>query len=145
MSRIAIIAALGIMLSACASGGAPIVAGAGGPTRQAANAPPPQESRPEAAAPSADFRPPQIMRAPGLEGVIGKTMSQLQSQFGKARLEVWEEDARKLQFTGSECVLDIYLYPVSPGATPTATHVEARRSSDGGNVDRAACVRALSR
>jgi hypothetical protein len=40
-------------------------------------------------------------------------------------------------------VLDVYLYPPSPGATPSATYVDARRPSDGLDVDRAACVRAL--
>ena len=30
-------------------------------------------------------------------------------QFGAARLEVWEGDARKLQFTGTACVLDVFL------------------------------------
>ena len=56
-----------------------------------------------------------------------------------------EGDARKLQFAGEPCVLDIYLYPLRPGAEPTATYVDARRTSDALDVDRAACVRALGR
>jgi hypothetical protein len=83
------------------------------------------------------------MRAPGLENVIGQNGAQLERQFGKARLDIPEGDARKLQFTGEPCVLDIYLYPLRPGGQPVATHVEARRASDGRAVDRAACVAAL--
>lgn len=83
------------------------------------------------------------MRTPGLENVIGQSASQLVRRFGSARLDIAEGDARKLQFTGEPCVLDVYLYPLRPGAQPVATHVEARRASDGRAVDRAACVAAL--
>ena len=87
----------------------------------------------------------RVMTMPGLEGVIGADTAALQRQFGAPRLDVWEGDARKLQFSGEACVLDVYLYPPSPGATPTATYVDARRASDGLDVDRASCVRALKR
>lgn len=80
---------------------------------------------------------------PGLEGVIGATATSLARQFGPPRLDVWEGSARKLQFTGNACILDIYLYPAARGAEPQATYVEARRASDGADVDRAACVSAL--
>jgi hypothetical protein len=85
------------------------------------------------------------MSSAGLEGVIGADSAALQRQFGTPRLDVWEGDARKLQFSGEACVLDIYLYPPSPGAAPTATYVDARRASDGLDVDRASCVKALRR
>jgi len=85
------------------------------------------------------------MQLPGLEGVIGATASDLQRQFGTARLDVYEGDARKLQFAGEACVLDVYLYPLRQGAEPTATYVDARRSSDALDVDRASCVSALKR
>ncbi len=85
------------------------------------------------------------MNIPGLESVIGADSATLQRQFGQARLDVREGDVQKLQFSGEACVLDIYLYPLSPGATPTATYVDARRSSDGLDVDRASCVAALKR
>lgn len=93
--------------------------------------------------PAAGFRAARVMSMPGLEGVIGADTGSLQRQFGAPRLDVHEGDARKLQFSGEACVLDVYLYPPSPGATPTATYVDARRASDGLDVDRAACVRAL--
>ena len=99
--------------------------------------------RTQPAAPTGSFIPPRVMNVPGLEGVIGQTAAGLQAQFGVPRLDVFEGDVRKLQFAGEPCVLDIYLYPLQPGAEPTATYVDARRVSDALDVDRAACVRAL--
>lgn len=134
------------LLAACTTTGTP---GASGST---ASAPPPRTgtvrvppTRPPAPPPvaSSAFRAPQVMNVPGLEGVIGSTVGELQRQFGTARLDVYEGDARKLQFVGEACVLDVYLYPLRPGAEPTATYVDARRSSDALDVDRVACVRAL--
>ncbi len=87
--------------------------------------------------------PPRLLVAPGLEGVIGASGQDLLRQFGPARLDLAEGDARKLQFSGPACVLDVYLYPQGPGREPVATHVDARRASDGLDVDRAACVGAL--
>ena len=123
---------LSLLLAACASGGAPVSKGpqtAGRvPVRTPVRTPPPR---------------PQVQVAPGLEGVIGAGPAELADQFGPARLDVWEGDARKLQFSGQPCVLDVYLYPSAPGREPQATYVEARRSSDGQDVDRAACIAAL--
>lgn len=99
-------------------------------TRQPATRPPPA---------------PQIQKLPGLEGVIGSTTAELSRQFGTARLDVIEGDARKLQFVGDACVLDVYLYPSAAGREPQATYVDARRASDGQDVDRAACIAALQR
>lgn len=88
--------------------------------------------------------PPALVQAlPGVEGVIGATRADLLRQFGTARLDVWEGDARKLQFAGQACVLDVFLYPKNAGAEPQATYVDARRPSDGRDVDRAACIAAL--
>lgn len=84
------------------------------------------------------------MNVPGLEGVIGVRAEELTRKFGSAQLDIWEGDVRKLQFAGDACVLDVYLYPPRLGAAPVATHVEARRATDGLAVDRAACARALS-
>ncbi len=80
---------------------------------------------------------------PGLESVIGLTATDLVRRFGTARLDVWEGDARKLQFVGPACVLDVFLYPAAPGQDPQSTYLDARRASDGKDVDRAACVTAL--
>ncbi len=82
---------------------------------------------------------------PGLESVIDKDAAALVRQFGKPQLEVREGDMRKLQFAGEPCVLDVYFYPLRPGGEPVATYVDARRASDGLDVDRAACIAALTR
>jgi hypothetical protein len=88
----------------------------------------------------------QVLRLPGLEGVIGSDARALTAEFGSPQLDVREGDARKLQFSGEPCVLDVYLYPPDKGGgEPRATYVDARRASDGQDVDRAACVAALKR
>lgn len=89
--------------------------------------------------------PPQVQRLTGVEGVIGATTNELTRQFGPARLDVWEGDARKLQFAGDACVLDVYLYPSAQGREPQATYIDARRTSDGKDVDRPACIQALKK
>ncbi|WP_375291545.1 hypothetical protein [Qipengyuania sp.] len=116
-----------------------------GPASNPRPATPPPMSGPVTAPSSQGFIPPKIMRMPGLESVIGADRRRLGELFGQPRLTVPEGDALKLQFSGSSCVLDVYLYPLRPGGEPTATSVEARRGSDGQDVDRAACVRALRR
>lgn len=80
---------------------------------------------------------------PGVAGVIGNDAAGLIRQFGPPRLDIVEGDARKLQFTGTACVLDAYLYPPAIGKEPLATYIDARRPSDGQDVDRAACIAAL--
>lgn len=87
--------------------------------------------------------PAKVQVLPGVEGVIGATTTQLTREFGTPRLDVWEGDARKLQFSGTPCVLDVYLYPSAQGREPQATYVEARRTTDGRDVDRAACIAGL--
>jgi hypothetical protein len=48
--------------------------------------------------------------------VIGARSADLSRLFGPPRLDVVEGDARKLQFVGPACVLDVYLYPQGTGA-----------------------------
>ena len=138
---IGLIPALGACVSA--STAPPPSPGSTPSARPPVSQPAPRTNPTNPAPSSPGFIPPQVMRAPGLESVIGQNAAQLERQFGKARLDIPEGDARKLQFTGEPCVLDIYLYPMRPDAQPVATHVEARRASDGRPVDRAACVAAL--
>jgi len=85
------------------------------------------------------------MREPGLDGVIGARAQSLVRMFGQPQLDVREGEARKLQFAGEACVLDVFLYPLRQGAEPEATWVEARRRSDGLDVNRGSCVAALKR
>lgn len=130
---------LAVLLSACVSSG-PVP-----PKRPTTAKPPRPAATIPAVRPPMRYRPrnPQVQALPGLEGVIGQTVDGLTRQFGPARLDVWEGDARKLQFAGTACVLDIYLYPEAQGKEPQATYVDARRQSDGQDVDRAACIAAL--
>ena len=126
------------LLAGCVSAPKP------GPASGVRSAPPPMTG-PVAAPSSRGFIAPTIMRLPGLESVIGADARRLGEIFGAPRLTVHEGDVVKLQYSGAACVLDIYLYPLRPGGEPSATHVEARRQSDGQDVDRAACVAALKR
>ncbi|MEJ2409156.1 MAG: hypothetical protein P8Y58_04345 [Novosphingobium sp.] len=125
---------LALLLSACGAGG---FASTPRPPKRTSAVP--AVRQPSLTAP----RDPRFQAIPGLETVIGATQRQLVRQFGNPRLDVWEGDARKLQFTGRPCVLDIYLYPTSRSRQPLAAYVDARRASDGRDVDRAACVAAL--
>jgi hypothetical protein len=88
---------------------------------------------------------PEMMGPQGLEGVIGQDAGALVRRFGTPRLDVVEGDARKLQFAGRDCVLDIYLYPLRPDAAPVAAHVEARLRQGGAAIDRGACIREVER
>ena len=89
------------------------------------------------------FRVPEIMRGPGLDGVIREGPNSLIRQFGQPRLDVTEGDMRKLQFAATACVMDVFLYPLRPGGDPQATWIETRRASDGAAVDMLACMQAL--
>jgi hypothetical protein len=75
-------------------------------------------------------------------GVIGSDAEALIRQFGQPRLDIRDGDARKLQWSGTACILDAYLYPGEKSTRATATFVDARRG-DGRDVDRAACIAAL--
>ena len=102
-----------------------------GKQEPARTAPPPQPERP------------QTYSVTGLESVIGRTARMLETQFGKAQLDVREGTARKLQFAGPACVLDAYLYPPKGGGEPIVTHIDARLP-DGRDMDRASCAAALT-
>jgi hypothetical protein len=80
----------------------------------------------------------------GLESVMGHNARALVALFGTPGLDIREGNARKLQFLGPVCVLDLYLYPPRAGAEPLVTHIDARLP-DGRDMDRGSCVAALSR
>ena len=84
---------------------------------------------------------PPVVSTSGLERVLGHNARSLVSLFGNPELDVREEQARKLQFSGPICVLDAYLYPRG-GREPVVTYVDARQP-DGRDIDRASCVAAL--
>lgn len=87
---------------------------------------------------------PTRMSARGVEGVIDATAGQLVQKFGQPRIDLAEGDARKLQFAGQACLLDVYLYTLEGGGEQRATWVDARNSA-GESVDPAACIAALGR
>lgn len=131
-AQMALLAVITALLAACASGGA----GRPAPARAGA----------VAGAPRGNIVVvPQVMAAAGLEGVIGLSAAALTRRFGTPRIELAEGDARKLQFAGSNCVLDIYLYPVAAAAERTATHVAARLRQGGAATDPGACIREVER
>jgi hypothetical protein len=140
-ATIPLVLTLATALAACSSTGGKPSTGAGAPPQQVVV----RQNKPRGPVRRPVTRPlpqAQVQQLPGLEGVIGATAGDLTRHFGTPRLDVLEGDARKLQFTGTACVLDVYLYPSAPGREPQATYVDARRS-DGRDVDRAACIEAL--
>jgi hypothetical protein len=104
-----------------------------------------ETSRPVAAVsqPEAHLHRTQL-HDPAMAGVIGADADALVREFGPPRLDIRDGDARKLQWSGTACILDAYLYPADHGSRPTATFVDARRG-DGRDVDRIACITALRR
>lgn len=108
--------------------------GGGGARPAAANLPPR-----DLPATNVAVRP---ISAQGLEAVMGKDSGALTRLFGEPRLNVKEVSGRKLQFAGTACILDAYLYTDGTNGAEVVTHVDARRR-DGAEVDRAACVNAL--
>ena len=118
MRRLSVLA-LALLVSACATR----------PVEQAAPAPVPTPPAP---------RPVEQGR------LIGKTAADLVGYFGNPALQVREGTSLKLQFRSESrgCVLDAYLYP-SAGNVLRVTHVDTR-SSNGADMDQAACILALS-
>ncbi|HST35511.1 MAG TPA: hypothetical protein VLK25_02625 [Allosphingosinicella sp.] len=102
----------------------------------------PREAPPVRVAPVVQAPPPRSVT--GLEAVLGHNARALVAMFGTPGLDIREGTARKLQFLGPACVLDLYLYPSRQGAEPVVTHVDARLP-DGRDMDRASCVAALTR
>jgi len=136
--RIVSVALVALLLAGCAStipparptpaGAKPAATTPAAPTRARPSRKPPREAVP--------------LALPGLESVIGANAAGLTRMFGTPRLDIVEDDARKLQFSGQRCVLDAYLYPPAPGREPETTYIDARLP-DGRDTDRVACVTAL--
>jgi hypothetical protein len=88
--------------------------------------------------------PPTVVKPVQNNSLIGQSADAAQRMFGKPRLDVTEGAARKLQFEGSACVIDIYYYAPRAGAPPVATHVDAR-TPDGRSAELNSCVETLRR
>lgn len=87
---------------------------------------------------------PPLVTPTGLDRVIGRSASALIALFGNADQDVREDNSRKLQFSSGICILDAYLYAPASGKEPLVSHIDARQP-DGGSIDRASCVAALTR
>lgn len=119
--RLGAIAALGLTLGACA-----------GPAIPRPSTPPPTAQQPTVVKPVQN------------NALIGSSADAIGRMFGKPRLDITEGAGRKLQFAGSNCILDIYFYAPRAGANPVATHVDAR-TPDGRNAEVNSCAQALQR
>jgi hypothetical protein len=62
---------------------------------------------------------------------------------GAPTLDRSEPPGRMLQFARTQCVLDVYYYPPTPGAVPVARYAEARKP-DGKPTDAGACAQAIA-
>ena len=98
------------------------------------------EMPPQATAPP----PPKPVQQSGLERVMGQNAEMLRALFGEPDMDVREGTARKLQYVGSACVLDAYLYPSAAGRDPLVRYIDARLPN-GDDFDRASCIAALIR
>ncbi|HMO76163.1 MAG TPA: hypothetical protein PKD99_05335 [Sphingopyxis sp.] len=107
----------------------------------AATPPPRSATPPPVTGPAA---PPAVVRPVQHNDLIGQSPAAVGRLFGQPRIDVTEGGARKLQFQGSACVLDIYFYAPRAGADPVATHVDAR-TPDGRNAEVNSCADALRR
>lgn len=88
--------------------------------------------------------PPQPLAEPrSSSSLIGLTSQQLVVRFGAPALQVREGNSLKLQFRGTRCVMDAYLYPSAQSGALEVTHVDTRLPS-GSDTDQAACVAALA-
>ena len=74
--------------------------------------------------------------------LIGLGANELVARFGTPRLQVREGAGTKLQFLGSACVLDAYLYAPASGGAQRVAHVDTR-NREGRTVDQAGCIAAL--
>ena len=99
--------------------------------------------RPPRTQAAVNVAPPSIVPT-GLDRVIGRNAASLISLFGNADQDVREENSRKLQFGSGICILDAYLYTPAKGKEPLVSYIDARQP-DGGAIDRASCVAALTR
>lgn len=83
--------------------------------------------------------PPAPPPPPGLVLLINTDAAVVTRLLGPASAERSEGPARALQFVRPPCVLDVYLYPPTPGAAPRVRTAAARKP-DGSRIDPGACL-----
>ncbi|MBC7685221.1 MAG: hypothetical protein H7176_08330 [Bdellovibrionales bacterium] len=76
---------------------------------------------------------------PGLARLIGLDAAGVTKLLGAASLDRSDGPARELQFVRPPCVLDVFLYPPTPGA-PVHVRTAAARKPDGSHIDPGTCL-----
>ena len=78
--------------------------------------------------------PPVQPQQPEQNSLVGLTAQELVGRFGAPALQIREGTSVKLQFRGSRCVLDAYLYPSGSAGTMKVSHIDTRlRDAGRGN------------
>lgn len=77
-----------------------------------------------------------------VQRLMGKDARLLIQMLGQPSQDIREGAGRRLQFASDACILDVYLYPAGPGATPVSTYMAAR-VLDGREAERNSCIIAL--
>jgi len=92
--------------------------------------------------PEVTYRP--SVQQPAERGeLVGLGIDQLTQRLGQPALQVREGDSVKLQYRGSNCVLDAYLYRATSGqGLQRVSHVDSR-DREGRDVDQRACLAEL--
>jgi hypothetical protein len=81
--------------------------------------------------------------APSVSGsLIGLTAGEAMARLGQPVLQIREGPGLKLQWRGSACVLDAYLY--LQGSVERITYVDTRLAN-GNNTPQPACIASLAR
>lgn len=91
---------------------------------------------------SAPTQPPVVEVPEEQNSLSGLTAQELVGRYGTPALQIREGSSLKLQFRGTRCVMDAYLYPSGSSGTLKVTHVDTRLPT-GGDIDQAACIFSL--
>ena len=87
-------------------------------------------------------QPPAQQPQQETSSLVGLSPQELVGRFGRPALQIREGNSMKLQFRGTRCVMDAYLYPSGTAGALKVTHIDTRLPS-GGDIDQAACVFSL--
>ena len=89
-------------------------------------------------------QPTLVRPSPHISGdLIGLSAAEIVQRLGTPVLQIREGKSLKLQFRGSRCILDAYLYPAISGqGVERVTHVDTRLRS-GAETDQIGCIAAL--
>ncbi len=84
-----------------------------------------------------------VARGPNqVDQLLGRDARGLEQLLGAPRQDVREGPGRRLQFSSTACILDVYLYPPDTGGDAVAVYLSAR-VPDGRDAERNSCITAL--